>query len=79
MDIHAEMVLPTVCARVEQPNYRVSLRVFRLDLITVEQIARSARQGKIGHFISAAVPWWNDMFHLEREVQNGFRGVAILA
>ena len=64
---------------VEQADFRAGRRIDAGDLDALARIARPARQRQMGIGVRASPTEGHDVLHLEREVEDQFRRVVILA
>ena len=77
--IGCEMFVPLMLARVKERNRIARLTIDAFDLIAFEQVATAATQRQVRFVICPGASGWNDMLDLKREIENGFRSVAVLA
>ena len=63
----------------EQGNLALAYLVLPCLKVRLEKVAGVAGQGEILEVIRTAVRLWEDMFHLERKIEDGFRRMTVLA
>jgi len=78
-EVGSKMIGPMIVSGVEPADFRAGRRIDAGDLDAFAQIARPARQRPIGIGIRASSVERYDVLHLEREVEDQFRRVTILA
>lgn len=77
--VSAEVFLPTVSARMDQPCGGTGFGIRTFEVAGFVEIAGAAGERPIRFFIVAAEVWRDDVLDLEWEIKDGFRSVAILA
>ena len=77
--VPAEMAVPFLLARMEQPDQHASFWIARRDSRALSQRAMHAGEGKIRRLSLAASHLWDHMIHMKRRSLADTRQPAILA
>jgi hypothetical protein len=72
------MVLPPVCTWMKKTDHCLMHGIMTTDMRGLIEIAGTAGQRPVCSGILAAPGEGHDMFHLQGQVEHGFRGMAIL-
>lgn len=70
--IDAEMLIPALLTRMEQRHFFAAEFIESNKPIALSHITSAASQTQVGLVIGADARLWDDMLHLEGEIEDGF-------
>src|SRR5262245_19850371 len=72
------MVVPPICAWMEQTGYHMTLRIIPADVRRLIEIPGAAGQRPVCRRVLATTGDRDDMFHLQGQIEHGFGRMTIL-